>query len=364
MRALLRPRQRGCLAGGCFGGCTAVVGRRKRKLLQTRRYRSGRGFKAYRFVGRLRSDFGSGRRCGGGYADNYTDIFGDGSASFVIPQGNTEYVSEWLYSPAQAYSLFTTGKESDGSALPNLKLKDINLVSVAFNDRYIGKSMPFFITSDGENTIGQFNKDISIFSVLGDGSLTVKSSLNTTFYTQYGGNVTMTDSLDTCCIFMYKGSLTVTGDAQALNMSEYVYSFYPIGVRMFTGSSAQDAEETTEWQVSPEMQELLRRCIAGETLTAEEYAAMNSESDKQCEAMLAQLSGKTMFVSPTPGMLAIFPEKTARAIWQRMSSSIMRLSRCTGRLFTRMGHTQIGWATIDGGERFSVSKIFTPKTKR
>ncbi len=160
--------------------------------------------------------------------DNYTDIFGDGSASFVPPQGNKVYGEEWFYSltPEEAYKLFTTGKTSDGSALPNLKLKNTSLVSIAFNDRYIGQSMPFFITTDGENTIGSINKDVSMFSVLGEGDLTVNGSLNTFFYTQYGGRVTIKDALGANCLYMYQGSLTVMDDVQALYMSEGAYGFY------------------------------------------------------------------------------------------------------------------------------------------
>ena len=53
--------------GRHFGRCTAVVGRRKFKLLQARRYRSRRCFGTYRFMGRFRSVFKSRRWQGRGH---------------------------------------------------------------------------------------------------------------------------------------------------------------------------------------------------------------------------------------------------------------------------------------------------------
>ena len=294
--------------------------------------------------------------------DNYTDIFGDGSASFIVPQGNKVYDAEWLNSltPSEAYKLFTTGKESDGSTLPSLKLKDADIAAVTFGDRYIGQSMPFFITTDGKNTIGNFNNYVSMLSVLGDGDLTVNGPLSTFIYTQYGGSVTMKNALGACCLYMYKGSLTVTGDTQALHMSDSVYSFYPLGVRIFTGSSAQDAEETVEWQFSPEIQELYRRYVAGETLTAEEYKAIDSAFDKQCEAMMALLSGKA-YVRIANAWDVTYQSGTngkGDAVTDiKFYNDVLTLR---GKLFTRTGYTQTGWATIDGGEKvYGLEDIYT-----
>ena len=67
-RELQSARCRGSAPPGQhFGRCTTVVGRRKFKLLQARRYRSRRCFGTYRFMGRLRSVFGSRRRRGRGH---------------------------------------------------------------------------------------------------------------------------------------------------------------------------------------------------------------------------------------------------------------------------------------------------------
>ena len=134
--------------------------------------------------------------------DNYTDIFGDGTASFVLPKGRslTSLRASGNLTSKDILEIDSTGKlERYGSVFPNLKLKNADLTSVRLSEKYIGNESPLFITSDGKNTIGSLNGIIesnNTLSVLGNGSLTLNSALTLGQYTQYGGSsVTMTDGL-------------------------------------------------------------------------------------------------------------------------------------------------------------------------
>ena len=92
--------------------------------------------------------------------DNYTDIFGDGTASFVLPKGkNFSTLRDSVnLTGKDILEIYSTGRlERYGCVFPNLKLKNADLTSVRLSEKYIGKSNPLFITADGKNTIESLN---------------------------------------------------------------------------------------------------------------------------------------------------------------------------------------------------------------
>ena len=77
--------------------------------------------------------------------DNYTDIFGDGTASFVLPKGkNFSTLRDSVnLTGKDILEIYSTGRlERYGSVFPNLKLKNADLTSVRLSEKYIGKSKP------------------------------------------------------------------------------------------------------------------------------------------------------------------------------------------------------------------------------
>ena len=237
--------------------------------------------------------------------------------------------------------------------------------TVTVNERYIGNESPLFITPDGKNTIGSLNGGGTVFStlsILGNGTLTLNSALTLWEYTQYGGScVTATDGLTATLIFMDGGSLTVTDEVQAVTMYDRLYGYYPgSGVRLFVGSSAQDAAEVFLPQLSPEMQALYERYLAGGSLTQEEYDTLYKATLKQWNDTLALFSGKTYVritnawdVTYQPGT-----DGTGNAVTDiKFYNDILTLR---GKLFTRTGYTQTGWATTDGGEKtYGFEDVYT-----
>ena len=295
--------------------------------------------------------------------DNCTDIFGDGSASFVLPQGKSFRHLEYSgVTQADALEIYSTGKHVRyGSIFPNLKLKNTSLISVTVNDRYIGDESPLFITLDGENTIKSVGDKVFTLSVLGDGTLTLNCPLTLYQYTQYGGNsVTMTKGLNTNHILMDNGSLTVTNDTQAVTMSVFYGFLLDSNMRLFTGSSAKNAAETVIPPLSAEMQELYRRALADETLTNEENNALNNALSEQWDKTLALLSGKTYVRITNSYNIAYHPgtNGTGKSVTDiKLYGDDLTLR---SNLFTRTGYTQIGWATSDGGEKvYGFDAVYT-----
>ena len=231
--------------------------------------------------------------------DNYTDIFGDGTASFVLPKGkNFSTLRDSVnLTGKDILEIYSTGRlERYGCVFPNLKLKNADLTSVRLSEKYIGKSNPLFITADGKNTIESLNgisKSMNTLSILGNGSLTLNGALTLSQYTQYGGgSVTMTDGLTAYYLTVDSGSLTVTGDPQAITLRDQDLGYLQMGdgVRLFTGSSAQDAAEAVIPQLSAEMQELYQRYLADDnTLTNEEFAALYNALRERFNAIFRQL---------------------------------------------------------------------------
>ena len=290
--------------------------------------------------------------------DNYTDIFGDGTASFVLPKGRSLTSLSNLTSK-DLLEIYPTGKlERYGCVFPNLKLKNADLTSVRLSEKYIGRENPLFITLDGKNTVGSLNRIIESYntlSVLGDGSLTLNSALTLSQYTQYGGgSVTMTDGLTAYDLSIDSGSLTVTGDPQAITLRDQDISnlYMGDGVRLFTGSSAQDAAEADVPQLSAEMQEVYKRYQAEDsTLTYEEIVALSNALRERFNAIFRQLPGKTYVRITNAWDVTYQPGEygTGNAVTDiKLYNDNLTLR---GALFTRTGHTQVGWATVDGGEK-------------
>ena len=261
--------------------------------------------------------------------DNYTDIFGDGTASFVLPKGRslTSLRASGNLTSKDILEIDSTGKlERYGSVFPNLKLKNADLTSVRLSEKYIGNESPLFITSDGKNTIGSLNGIIesnNTLSVLGNGSLTLNSALTLGQYTQYGGSsVTMTDGLTAYNLSIDSGSLTVTGDPQAITLRDQAIGklYMGDGVRLFTGSSAQDAAEAAVPQ-----------------LPGKKYVRIANAWD----------------VTYQPGTYG-----TGDAVTDiKFYNDALTLK---GKLFTHTGHTQVGWATVDGGEKvYGFDAVYT-----
>ena len=302
--------------------------------------------------------------------DNYTDIFGDGTASFVLPKGRelTELGESANLTPKDILEIYSTGKlERYGSVFPNLKLKNADLTSVRLSEKYIGNGCPLFITADGKNTVGSLNeiwRSSNTLSILGDGSLTLNSALTLGRYTQYGGgSVTMTDGLAAYDLTVDSGSLTVTGDPQAITLRNQDLGYLEIGdgARLFTGSSAQDATEAVIPQLSAEMQELYQRYLAGDnTLTNEEFAALNNAFIERVNAISKQLPGKA-YVRITGAWNVTYQPGTngsGNAVTDiKFYNDALTLK---GKLFTRTGYTQVGWATTDGGEKvYGFDDVYT-----
>ena len=264
--------------------------------------------------------------------------------------------------------IYSTGKiEKYGSVFPNLKLKNADLTSVRLSEEYIGYESPLFITLDGKNTVGSLNgismsKDT--LSILGDGSLTLNSALTLERYTQYGGgSVTMTNGLTASYLSIDSGSLTVTGDPQAITLRDQAISdlYMGDGVRLFTGSSAQDAAEAVIPQLSAEMQKVYQRYLAGDnTLTYEELVALSNALRERFGAIFQQLPGKTYVritgawdVTYQPGT-----DGTGSAVTDiKFYNDALTLRNA---LFTRTGYTQTGWTTADGGEKiYGLDAVYT-----
>ncbi len=293
--------------------------------------------------------------------DNYTDIFGDGTASFVLPKGkNFSTLSDSVnLTGKDILEIYSTGRlERYGCVFPNLKLKNADLTSVRLSEKYIGKSNPLFITPDGKNTVGSLNgisKSRNTLSVLGDGSLTLNSALTLGRYTQYGGgSVTMAGGFKVYNLSVDSGSLTVTGDPQAITLRDQAISdlYMGDGVRLFTGSSAQDAAEADVPKLSAEMQEVYKRYQAEDsTLTYEEISALSNALREQFDAIFRQLSGKTYVRFANAWDVTYQPGENGSGNAVTDIKFYNDALTLRGALFTRTGHTQVGWATVDGGEK-------------
>ena len=302
--------------------------------------------------------------------DNYTDIFGDGTASFVLPNGkNFSTLRDSVnLTGKDILEIYSTGRlERYGCVFPNLKLKNADLTSVRLSEKYIGKSNPLFITADGKNTIESLNgisKSMNTLSILGNGPLTLNGALTLSQYTQYGGgSVTMTDGLTAYYLTVDSGSLTVTGDPQAITLRDQDLGYLQMGdgVRLFTGSSAQDAAEAVIPQLSAEMQELYQRYLADDnTLTNEEFAALYNALRERFNAIFRQLSDKTYVRITGAWDVTYQPGENGDGNAVTDIKFYNDALTLRGALFTRTGHTQVGWATVDGGEKvYSFGDVYT-----
>ena len=302
--------------------------------------------------------------------DNYTDIFGDGTASFVLPKGkNFSTLRDSVdLTGKDILEIYSTGRlERYGCVFPNLKLKNADLTSVRLSEKYIGKSNPLFITADGKNTVESLNgisKSRNTLSILGNGSLTLNGALTLSEYTQYGGgSVTMTDGLTAYYLTVDSGSLTVTGDPQAITLRDQDIGYLAMGdgARLFTGSSAQDATEAAVPQLSAEMQKVYQRYLAGDnTLTNEEFAALNNALIERVNAISRQIPGKTYVRITNAWDVTYQPGENGDGNAVTDIKFYNDALTLRGALFTRTGHTQVGWATVDGGEKvYGFDDVYT-----
>ena len=296
--------------------------------------------------------------------DNYTDIFGDGSASFVLPKGETfdDLINYYQLNEAARHKIYSTGKYGE-NIFPNLKLKNAELTSVTLNRRYIEQVSPFFITLDGKNTIGSLSgvrgRSMTL-SILGGGTLALNSISDFGIYAQNDVSVTIADALNVGRLYMFSGSLTVTDDTQAVTLGDTFDGYYPLNVRVFAGNSAQDAVEVTGWQLSPEMLALYQRFYAGETLTNDENSALKKAIKDQWDVIRTKLSGKPYARFTQAWDVTYQPGTNGKGDGVTDVKFYGDALTLRDKLFTRSGYTQVGWATADGGEKiYDLSGVYT-----
>ena len=296
--------------------------------------------------------------------DNYTDIFGDGSASFVLPKGKTfdDLINYYQLNEAARHKIYSTGKYGE-NIFPNLKLKNAELTSVTLNRRYIEQVSPFFITLDGKNTIGSLSgvrgRSMTL-SILGGGTLALNSISDFGIYAQNDVSVTIADALNVGRLYMFSGSLTVTDDTQAVTLGDTFDGYYPLNVRVFAGNSAQDAVEVTGWQLSPEMLALYQRFYAGETLTNDENSTLKKAIKDQWDVIRTKLSGKPYARFTQAWDVTYQPGTNGKGDGVTDVKFYGDALTLRDKLFTRSGYTQVGWATADGGEKiYDLSGVYT-----
>ena len=296
--------------------------------------------------------------------DNYTDIFGDGSASFVLPKGETfdDLINYYQLNEAARHKIYSTGKYGE-NIFPNLKLKNAELTSVTLNRRYIEQVSPFFITLDGKNTIGSLSgvrgRSMTL-SILGGGALALNSISDFGIYAQNDVSVTIADALNVGRLYMFSGSLTVTDDTQAVTLGDTFDGYYPLNVRVFAGNSAQDAVEVTGWQLSPEMLALYQRFYAGETLTNDENSTLKKAIKDQWDVIRTKLSGKPYARFTQAWDVTYQPGTNGKGDGVTDVKFYGDALTLRDKLFTRSGYTQVGWATADGGEKiYDLSGVYT-----
>ena len=296
--------------------------------------------------------------------DNYTDIFGDGSASFVLPKGETfdDLINYYQLNEAARHKIYSTGKYGE-NIFPNLKLKNEELTSVTLNRRYIEQVSPFFITLDGKNTIGSLSgvrgRSMTL-SILGGGTLALNSISDFGIYAQNDVSVTIADALNVGRLYMFSGSLTVTDDTQAVTLGDTFDGYYPLNVRVFAGNSAQDAVEVTGWQLSPEMLALYQRFYAGETLTNDENSTLKKAIKDQWDVIRTKLSGKPYARFTQAWDVTYQPGTNGKGDGVTDVKFYGDALTLRDKLFTRSGYTQVGWATADGGEKiYDLSGVYT-----
>ena len=173
----------------------------------------------------------------------------------------------------------------------------------------------------------------------------------------------MAGGLNVYNISVDSGSLTVTGDPQAITLRDQAIGdlYMGDGVRLFLGSSAQDAAEAAVPELSAEMQEVYKRYLADDnTLTYEEISALNNALREQFNAIFQQLPGKTYVRITNAWDVTYQPGENGdgNAVTDiKFYNDILTLR---GKLFTRTGYTQVGWATVDGGEKiYGLDAVYT-----
>ena len=173
----------------------------------------------------------------------------------------------------------------------------------------------------------------------------------------------MADGLTAYYLSIDSGSLTVTGDPQAITLRDQDISdlYMGDGVRLFTGSSAQDAAEAVIPQLSAEMQEVYQRYLAEDnTLTNEEIVALSNALRERFNAIFRQLPGKTYVRIANAWDVTYQPGENGEGDAVTDIKFYNDILTLRGKMFTRTGYTQTGWATVDGGEKvYGLDAVYT-----
>ena len=109
------------------------------------------------------------------------------------------------------------------------------------------------------------------------------------------------------------------------------------------------------------MQELYQRYLADDnTLTNEEFAALYNALRERFNAIFRQLSDKTYVRITGAWDVTYQPGENGDGNAVTDIKFYNDALTLRGALFTRTGHTQVGWATVDGGEKvYSFGDVYT-----
>ena len=301
--------------------------------------------------------------------DNFRDILNDGTVSFTMPTGESYDSlgeSERL-TEDDVLEMWKTGKiERHHTSFPNMKLKNAKLKAVTMDREYWWTTEPFFITLNGDNTIEKLGNGQGLPSrvhIIGDGSLNINNKLRVSQYTQFcGGSVTVTGGIQAYYLSVGDGSLTVKDDVQAVKLDKELGSLY-LGenVKLYLGSSEQDAVETSLPTLSSEMQELYERILSDSSnLTSEEQKALYHAITERQKAIAELFENKayarianTYDVVYHSGVYGTGDSITDTKFYNDDIS-------LRGASFTRTGFRQIGWAASENGEKvYNLKDVYT-----
>ena len=231
--------------------------------------------------------------------ENEADVLEDGTAAFRPASGS---LPQALTGP-QALELARTGGIGATYAAACLTLNNAGLSALLFGNEaaQLYRNQPFFLKLQGSSCISSWNDQLpgaQQLYLLGDGALTVDRPLDGfRSFLQSGGSLTLQQGLssetENALFTFLGGSFTAVGQPQAVSTARV---FLPAeNAHLFTGSTAQDAQEVTIPTLSEEGQALYARYLAGETLTDAEKSRLSLLLE-QCEAETAALLQSKAYV--------------------------------------------------------------------
>ena len=231
--------------------------------------------------------------------ENEADILEDGTAAFRPASGS---LPQTLTGP-QALELARTGGIGATYAAACLTLNNAGLSALLFGNEaaQLYRNRPFFLKLQGSSRISSWNDQLpgaQRLYLLGDGTLTVDRPLDGfRSFLQSGGSLTLQQGLsskaENALFIFLGGSFTAVGQPQAVSTARV---FLPAeNAHLFTGSTAEDAQEVTIPPLSEERQALYARYLAGETLTDAEKSRLSLLLE-QCEAETAALLQSKAYV--------------------------------------------------------------------